>query len=416
LLTDATWWGTLAAARDLGGRGVPVTLASDAVVAPARWSRHVTQVVRCPSTAEPRRLLDWLVNFGRRSPGHVLYPTSDETAWLISANREALGRDFRLYAPSIEALVPLLDKLRLGTAARLAGLDAPAAWCPADEQELTRVAREAAFPIYIKPRALLFAAARSKGVRVDHPGQLAGAWRAWRRTTHHLPELTERIPGVEHPLLQATFPSAERVYTVDGFVADGGEDWASMGCVKILQRPRGSGVGLCFEDTPVPPEVAQGLLRLCRNVGFHGVFDAEFIDDDGRWRLIDVNPRFYNHMAFEVERGLALPWLAYLGALGERDALRAALADARNASGGPRAYLHRLPVRIMLRLQALAGTMSAEERARWRAWIARHEGRLTDPVRQRGDAWPALAEIAFEFLRFVRHPRSYVRALIAPRS
>jgi len=34
LLADATWYGTLAAARDLGAHGVPVTLASDALSRP----------------------------------------------------------------------------------------------------------------------------------------------------------------------------------------------------------------------------------------------------------------------------------------------------------------------------------------------------------------------------------------------
>jgi hypothetical protein len=50
LLADATWYGTLAAARDLGARGVAVTLASDSWVAPAAWSRCVAlhEPVSCP--------------------------------------------------------------------------------------------------------------------------------------------------------------------------------------------------------------------------------------------------------------------------------------------------------------------------------------------------------------------------------
>lgn len=112
LLLDATWWGTLAAVRDLGSRGVPVTLAADQPAAPARFSRHVSRVVRCPGASRPEPLLDWLLEFGRRFPGHVLYPTSDEVAWLAAAHREDLARDFRLFGPPLTSLVRLLDKAR----------------------------------------------------------------------------------------------------------------------------------------------------------------------------------------------------------------------------------------------------------------------------------------------------------------
>src|SRR5512144_2262829 len=125
LLGDATWYGTLAAARDLGARGVPVTLASDSLLAPARWSRHVARTVRCPRSADPRRLLDWLLAFGEREPGHVLYPTSDDLAWIVATHREELASRFRLFTPSAEGLSRLLDKGSLAREARAAGLDAP---------------------------------------------------------------------------------------------------------------------------------------------------------------------------------------------------------------------------------------------------------------------------------------------------
>src|SRR5262245_47685357 len=105
LLADATWFGTLAAARDLALHGVRVTLASDSWVAPARWSRHVSRTVSCPSTKDAAGFLAWLLQFGRTQPGYVLYPTSDEVAWLVAAHSEALSPFFRLYTPPIESLV-----------------------------------------------------------------------------------------------------------------------------------------------------------------------------------------------------------------------------------------------------------------------------------------------------------------------
>jgi D-aspartate ligase len=123
LLADATWYGTLAAARNLGAHGVSVTLASDSWVAPARWSRYVAQTVSCPSSKDAGRFLAWLMHFGAAQPGHVLYPTSDEVAWLVAAHSELLARWFLLYTPPIESLVRLLDKAQLIEEARAVGLD-----------------------------------------------------------------------------------------------------------------------------------------------------------------------------------------------------------------------------------------------------------------------------------------------------
>src|SRR5262249_23127784 len=110
LLADATFFGTLAAVRDLSEHGVTGTLASDSWVAPARWSRHSERSVRCPSAKGGARFLAWLLRFGAAQPGFVLYPTSDEIAWLIAAHSETLACSYRLYTPPIESLVRLLDK------------------------------------------------------------------------------------------------------------------------------------------------------------------------------------------------------------------------------------------------------------------------------------------------------------------
>ena len=359
-------------------------------------------------------MLEWLLDFGKRSPGHVLYPTSDETAWLIAANREELGRHFRLYSPPLEALVCLLDKWRLGEAARDARLGVPEAWCPADAAEAARVSREATFPLYVKTRTQVFASAQSKGRRVDTPADLLAQWESRLGQIRFPPEVVERIPGAELPLLQAAASGSDRIYTVDGFVDETGELFSMRGCVKVLQWPRGRGPGICFEAAPVPAEVEEGLVRLFRRVGFHGVFDAEFLEDGGRHLLIDVNPRLYNHMAFEIDRGLPLPWLAYLGAVGDREALRAAVTSAKQAVGGPDVYVHRLPLRMMLGVQALTGAMSREERKGWRDWVARHEGHTSDPVRQERDPWPSAGEVALELVRLAEHPRAYLRRLAHP--
>jgi predicted ATP-grasp superfamily ATP-dependent carboligase len=410
LLADATWYGTLAAARDLGRRGVPVTLGCDAATAPARWSRYVSRVVRCPSTREHGAFAGWLRAFGARHPPHVLYPTSDDAAWVLAAHREELQGRFLLYSPAPDALATLLDKHRLATAAAAAGLDAAECWLARDEDDVARIADEVPFPLFVKPRAQLAASGGFKGTRVDRREDLLPVWQQARQSVRVPADLP---PGLAAPLILRCYPASETILTVDGFLARGGGA-AMRACHKVLQHPRRLGPGIVFEDAPLPATLACGLERLLRQASYFGVFDAEFVRDGARWRLIDMNPRFYNHMAFEIDRGLPLPWLAYLGALEEEDALAAALAEARRAAPRSAAFVHHLPATLMLAAQGLAGHMSAAERRGWRAWMRARRHAVTDPARSAGDFWPWAADAVFHAARLLRHPRAFLRGLARP--
>ena len=414
LLADATWYGTLAAARDLGAHGVPVTLASDTRVAPARWSRFVATSVACPSTKRAPEFVEWLLRFGRTRPRHVLCATSDDSAWLIAQRAEELSRSFELYSSPIGTVECLLDKVRLAEAARAAGLQVPEMHAPQDVPDLIRCGRALGFPLYMKPRLQVLGSGLGKGVRIEEESELVATWRALQRTARFDPLVLERVPQAALPVLQASVDRPERIYTVDGFVDESGELYASLACVMLLQRPRGSGSGIVFAEAEVDPAIDDGLRRLFRATGFRGVFDAEFLERSGERLLIDMNPRFYNHMAFEVERGLHLPWLAYLAARGEREALRAEVRAANEARVGRLAYVHRMPTALMLWAQSLTGAMPAAERGNLRALLTPEGGRSIDPARHANDPGPAFCELALEVRSALRHPRAYLRQLISP--
>ena len=371
LLADATWYGTLAAVRDLGSRGVPITLGWDAALAPVRWSRYVTSAVRCPATKDHERFLDWLHAFGDEKPGHVLYPTSDDTAWLIALNQAALAPKYRLYSPPPEAFATLLDKWRLTEAARVAGLATAEVWLPEDERDVERIAREALFPLFVKPRTQLLVRGGAKGSRVDRPQDLVRRWSAFRAALEG-----ERTPWARRckawrgRSFSGVTPSPRPSTRWTGS-STAGATWSRSAATSCCNIPAAWVPASCSRTRPFLPAATSGLERLFGQAGFFGVFDAEFVVAGDRLLLIDVNPRFYNHMAFEIARGLALPWLAYLGALGDDTALRAAMDAPRPGSpGGPIVYVHRLPAALMLSVQGAGGKMSRAERNKWRRWMA----------------------------------------------
>ena len=69
---------------------------------------------------------------------------------------------------------------------------------------------------------------------------------------------------------------------------------------------------------------------------------------------------------------------------------------------------------MLLGLQTLTGAMTRDERDHWRRLGRSPKGRISDPVRQAGDPWPAVAEVALELVHLAEHPRGYLRALKDP--
>lgn len=410
LLTDGVWRCTVAAVRDLGGRGIPVTVAYDDWAAPARWSRYATRAVPCPPTNQPERFLEWLHDFGTRQPGHVLCPSSDDVAFLAATHRESLGRLFHLLVPPPEALLAVIDKGRLGEAAARAGLSSPQTWSPGDEDEVAALAPDLPLPLLVKPRTPILSRVSQKILRVDRRQDLVAAWRRARAANAHQ-ELATGVAGIGLPLIQRCHDGLERIYTLDGFVDPTGRIVAAAACVKRLQMPRRSGVGVCFEPAALDPVLLSGLERLCRQTGHVGVFDAEFLVDGDERLLIDLNPRFYGHMAFEVDRGLPLPWMAYRAALQDWEGVAAAVTPVNGVDPRLRGrYVHRFPTAVMLATQLAARNMTAAEVRRWLRWMAHSGSPHTDPVYVRGDPLPAIADI----VQSLRHPRSFVRKAAAP--
>lgn len=419
LLTMPIYGGTLAAARCLGEHGVPVTVASDRLLAPARWSRHVTRRVNAPPLLETERFLEWLLRFGEREPGHVLYPTSDELAWLVAEHRSELERHYRLHQPGVDVMLRLLDKKALYEACAAAGIDTPRTRFPASAAEAARAGTELGFPLLIKPRTQVLLSARVKGALVRRSDELAAAYSGVVAASRFHPGVRPSLAGLDSPLMQPYHGQGdESIYSVAGYISLGGRAVAARASRKILQRPRRVGVGLCFEEAPLDRETLDGLVRLCRTTGYFGVFEAEYVRDGGRLRLIDFNPRFYGQMAFENARGLPLAYLVWLGASGEEERLEAEIARAASGrEGSGFVYANGFFLRVLLASQRLTGKMAPAEVRRWRRWLADHrrDGTAVDVAVSPHDRVPGLVSAAYEVYSACRHPRYFTRQIALDR-
>lgn len=412
LLLGADYYGTLAAARCYGKHGIDVAMADENRRARGLYSRHVKERLEHPPLAETGRLLDWLSDYGARHPRTLLYPPNDHFAWLFAAHRERLARVFLMYAPGETSLLSLLDKKRLHDACAAVGIEVPetraAGDAPAEE-----IARGLRWPVLLKPRTQAFLASGIKGMMARDAKELAEGLGRFRRLVRFAPVLTERHPEIAEPMVQEYLPAAETsIFSVSGFVTKGG-DLVCRASMKVLQRPRKVGIGLCFEARAMEPELERKLAALCRRVGYYGCFEAELIADGERRLLIDFNPRFYSQMGFEIARGLRLPLLVWHAARGDAARLAQELARAREQRPRePAVYCHKTMFDLVLALQGLSGRMSRSDVDRWRRWYATHRARATDAVHDPDDRLPTVVDAAQWMQHFARHPRSFVRSFV----
>ncbi len=418
LLTNADYYGTLAATRALGEQGIPVYIATDRILAASRWSRYVTRAFTCPPVDEPARFVDWLVEFGAQEPGVVLYPTSDETAFLYAAHHDRLARSFRLYQAPLDALLHVLDKKRLYTTARAVGLDVPETRFPCSNEDVERAGAEVPMPVLIKPRTQVLSESHSKGLVVHDRRELLPKYREFLGGSRYGAAVLEHMPEAARPMIQRFVPNASKqIYVLAAFADPSGQLFVARAGMKVFQRPRTLGIGLCFEDAPIHRSVSEGVRRLLRATGYFGVLQLEFIEEGDRHLLIDYNPRLYNQLAFDIARGLPLPQIVHAAACGRDDDLRRLVASA-NEAGPPAArgsklvFCNEFGMRFMLHAQRMAGSMSPDEADYWERWRSDHAHAIVDPAIAAGDSVPALVDAAAQLYAYARHPRAFLRKIV----
>ena len=413
LLLGADYYGTLAAVRAYGRQGISVAVADAHRHGRASASRYVTSRLVSPPVSEPQALIDWLVRWGQAHPGTLLYPTNDHLAWLFAAHREQLSASFVMYSPSEKAVMMLLDKTRLQQACADVGIETPVTFALDDIEAHAAAAGRLCYPAILKPRTQVLLDSGVKGIPVGDSTALAHALARYRALVRFNPALTDRYPDMAEPMVQEYLAAAEtNIISVSGFVGEDG-DIVARAALKVLQRPRKMGIGLCFEGREVEPALLARLAALCRKVGYHGTFEAEFIADGDRRLLIDFNPRYYSQMAFDVARGMDLPMLVWHAARGDRHALDEERGRARAwVPAGGEIYAHQRMLDMILALQGLSGRMSSSEVRHWRGWYRDQRVTATDAVHDRDDPTPAIVDAALWVGAFARHPRSFIRNFV----
>ena len=177
-------------------------------------------------------------------------------------------------------------------------------------------------------------------------------------------------------MVQELIPSGpEEMYTLGSYLDRDGEALGLFSGHKLSQTRGYMGSARAGEALWVEEVVEQGL-ALLRALGFHGISQVEVMRDprDGRYKLLEVNPRLWQWHSLAAACGVDLPWIAY------RDLIGDPLPPARMHGDGKR-----------WAITLMAGSGRALERPPY-----------VDAVFARDDPKPALVQIGRHALRGVR--------------
>lgn len=293
----------LGVARSLGRQGIPVWVVKQGGHLVAATSRYVARRVGWPEGGEEEKI-EFLQELSTKHSlkDWLLFPTDDYTVALVARHHDSLEKHYRLTVPAWEELAWACDKRELHRFAWRCGVWQPWTFCPASRDELTTV--DCPFPLILKP------ALRTQ------PSSLAvpKAWPAEDRESllTCYDEATRLIPP-ENLIAQELIPGNGETQLSYAALCEEGTVLASLVARRTRQYPKDFGQFSTYVETVDEPEVMEPAARLLAAAGFSGLVEVEFKQDprDGRFKLLDVNPRVWGWHTLAKRAGVDFPHLLW---------------------------------------------------------------------------------------------------------
>jgi predicted ATP-grasp superfamily ATP-dependent carboligase len=309
LVTGADYRG-LGIVRSLGRRGIPVWVMKQDGQMLGAASRYASRSLSSPSSEESRKQLDFLVNLAIKEgvAGWALFPTSDDTVTLVARHHTLLSEYYRLTTPPWNVLRWGCDKRLLYRLAQDLGVDRPWTFCPRNRDELA--ALKCPFPVILKPAMRLGfnRLTRDKAWPVENRASLLARY-----------DEASMLLAPEMLMVQELLPGGgESQFSYAALCRDG-VPLASVVARRTRQFPMDFGRFSTFVETIEEPKLVEPSLRLLSAMGFTGLVEVEFKRDsrDGKFKVLDVNPRVWGWHTLCGRAGVDFPHLAWLLVRGE---------------------------------------------------------------------------------------------------
>lgn len=297
LITDSLLRKSLASVRSLGKRGVKVYCSEISRLTPSSFSRYCTKAMKSPDPVEePDSYMDWLFDVLRKFNISVYLPMDDATMKLAVMHQKELLSQTAFLLPPLQSFALAMDKYKAVGFASSAGLDVPRTYMPDSLDRIESFAQDLPYPAVIKPRL----SSGSRGIRIVHnPKEMVAQYR----------QIHARYP---FPMVQEYILPGERIDVCLLFNAKG-ELKLHFVQREVRHFPVDIGPSTVQESVWMP-ELVERILQTMKHLPWSGVIEVELMRDgrDGKLKLMEMNPRFWNSLHLAIRSGVDFPWGYYL--------------------------------------------------------------------------------------------------------
>ena len=296
---DVGWVNGLAAIRSLGRAGIRVLAVDHRPSALGFRSRYAEPRLAPDPHADAAGFVEFMHDLGTV----VAFPTHDEALNVIARHLGELSIDAPF--PTWDVLERVQSKRSQLEHAEAEGIDVPRTLYPESAAAALAAADELGLPVLVKPgHPVGFKRRfRRQAFRCDSAREVEDAY---VRAEEFSPMVQELVPGGDDTL-----------YTVGSYLARDGRALGVFCGRKLRQTPRN--IGTCRVGEAVwVEEVVGRALRLLRSFGYAGLSQVELKRDarDGRFKLMEINPRLWQWHGLAAACGVDLPRIAYADLVG----------------------------------------------------------------------------------------------------
>jgi predicted ATP-grasp superfamily ATP-dependent carboligase len=303
----------LAVIRALGRKGIKV-IGVDHKKDIAWYSRY-TQPFICPHPIEAEHeFMSWIVNTFSKGQQLPVFFTGDDFLYTFSRNRIFFSDFFLFNLPEHQKLTAIADKYHQFQLAQKAGINVPQTWLIENTSHLTPdLFPESTWPLILKGREVnawreVFGGT-IKGFRINTYAELIKACE---------PALKKQVPLVAQEVIAG--PDTNH-YKYCAYRSQTGETFAEFCLQKIRQNPIRFGIGSVVRSVENKELINTGR-KFFKGIDYQGIGSAEFKYDqkDGKLKLIELNPRYWQQNTLAETCGINFPLINYRDLAGIKQA------------------------------------------------------------------------------------------------
>jgi len=290
--------------RSLGEKNISILALDHNPHAIGFHSKFVSESIVCPHPLDSEYdLVEFLVGIGERLNGvKILFPTKDSYVSAIAKSRDTLEPYYKIPFSKWDVIEHIVDKEKQYKRAAEHGIPLPETFYPKDEYDIEALSDDFEFPLILKPvySEKFYARYSIKAVKCNSKKDLIEKF------------VKYSADGFKMIVQKFIEGNASQLYEFQSYTNNTGEVMAMFIGKKLKQHPPETGTGSHFVSVKEPLLVDMGL-RVLRIFDYQGISSIEFKLDqrEGRYKLIEINPRTTHCNSLSSECGVNIPYAAY---------------------------------------------------------------------------------------------------------